>query len=102
MRLTDLDPRWIHRNLFVFRCPHCQGVWLTCKNAAMTRQEQWDLFEEFIEVNHEQARSVIVPSKPEFAWEVKGTCFADYTVTPSIDASESGHWHGFITSGEIR
>ena len=24
------------------------------------------------------------------------------TVTPSIDASASGHWHGRITNGEIR
>lgn len=24
------------------------------------------------------------------------------TLTPSVDASKHGHWHGFITNGEIR
>ena len=28
--------------------------------------------------------------------------FATMTITPSIDASASGNWHGFIVNGEIR
>jgi len=31
------------------------------------------------------------------AWSI-----AELTVTPSIDASASGHWHERITNGEIR
>lgn len=27
--------------------------------------------------------------------------FENVTLTPSIDASSSGHWHGFVKNGEI-
>jgi hypothetical protein len=34
-------------------------------------------------------------------WEVvSGSSFADLTLSPSIDASKYGLWHGFITNGE--
>jgi len=36
------------------------------------------------------------------AWSIAGILPAELTVTPSIDASASGHWHGRITNGEIR
>lgn len=33
-------------------------------------------------------------------WRVTaGDTFQTLTVAPSIDASQSGHWHGFIQSG---
>jgi Family of unknown function (DUF6527) len=35
-------------------------------------------------------------------WKRNGETFADLTLAPSIDASKSGHWHGFITNGEIK
>jgi hypothetical protein len=55
----------------------------------------------------------IVPANPDFAWTVtawditdayipEDEVFGSVSVTPSIDASLSGHWHGFITNGEIR
>lgn len=31
-------------------------------------------------------------------WHLRGTCFADMSLTPSID---TGCWHGFITGGLI-
>jgi hypothetical protein len=43
----------------------------------------------------------IILCKPETAWTIQGTDFETMTVTPSIDASGAGHWHGFIRSGEI-
>jgi hypothetical protein len=39
----------------------------------------------------------------ERVWTVAGgASFSDVTLTPSVDASQAGHWHGFITDGEIR
>lgn len=35
-------------------------------------------------------------------WDVvSGTAFADLTLSPSIDVSKYGLWHGFITNGEV-
>lgn len=106
MRLSELGPRWVHPNIFVFRCPHCRNVFLTCKNVEMTRQQTWDALEAGL---GEAWNEIVVPPKPEMAWSISGTAPSDpqqafaenVTVTPSIDASASGHWHGFITKGEI-
>jgi hypothetical protein len=43
-----------------------------------------------------------VPMRDEAIWQMTTWDFRHMTVTPSIDASASGHWHGFITNGEIR
>jgi hypothetical protein len=43
--------------------------------------------------------------KPDFQWTVAGGIEAatwdTLTVTPSLDGSAAGNWHGFITNGEI-
>ena len=99
MKLTDLEPRWLTPNLLLFICPHCRKDRLTCKNVVMSRKEQYTIYAE--KVNADWNMSV-VPCKPEMDWTFSGSDFATLTVTPSIDASASGHWHGFITNGEIR
>jgi hypothetical protein len=43
-----------------------------------------------------------VPCRDDMAWVISSQDFATMSVTPSLDASASGHWHGFITNGEIR
>ncbi len=44
----------------------------------------------------------VILCKPEMAWTFQsGADFATMTVTPSLDASAAGHWHGHVTSGEI-
>lgn len=35
-------------------------------------------------------------------WTRSGDTFDTLTLTPSIDASDHGHWHGSIQNGEIR
>lgn len=35
-------------------------------------------------------------------WMRVGDSFDNLTLTPSIDASGSGHWHGFVTGGELK
>jgi hypothetical protein len=107
VKLTELRPRWIHPNLFVFACPHCfhqaPSMFLGCKNAVMGHAEQFELFKKHF---GEDWNQMVVPLNPGFAWSIQGVCtpegFANLSVTPSIDASNSGHWHGFITNGEIR
>jgi hypothetical protein len=103
MRLTELEPRWIHENVFVFRCPCCIGteraLWLSCKDAAIERDAQRDLFRES-GLEPEGRAAVVMATRPEVAWSINSHDFATMSVTPSIDASASGHWHGFITNGE--
>lgn len=99
MKLTDLEPRWVTPNLFIFKCPHCGTVLLSCKNAAMAEREQYDAFEKVI---GEDWNTLVVPCKNEMAWTFSGQDFATLSVTPSLNASASGHWHGFITNGDIQ
>jgi hypothetical protein len=109
MKLTDLQPRWVHANLFVFLCPHCRKTWLTCKNVTMSRGEVWDiLVKEFGDGDCLSSPDIVVPPKASVAWTISGSqhigphpLFESMTVAQSIDASESGHWHGHITNGEI-
>lgn len=106
MRLIDLEPRWIHPNVFVFLCPHCRKDFLACKNIEMTQKEQRILFEtEF----GEDWNQIVVPMNPSTVWSISGSVpidtkaafITDLTVSPSIDASASGHWHGHIRNGLI-
>lgn len=100
MRLAELNPRWIHPDVFVFDCPCCRKVTLSCKKAPMPNKLQFDLFIQAFKdgITH----PTTVPSKQDFAWAISGSDFSELTVTPSIDAGAAGHWHGYITKGEIR
>lgn len=98
MRLIELHPFWVHPNIFVFLCPHCRTALLSCKNVPMC---VWD---QHLIVQHAFGNRfhdlVYVPCKKNTAWKIEGQ-LPNITVTPSIDASASGHWHGFIKNGEI-
>lgn len=53
--------------------------------------------------------NILVPPREDVVWNITGTIPADpkaafiddLTVTPSIDASKSGHWHGHIKNGNV-
>jgi hypothetical protein len=131
MRLVDLQPRWLllegQRVAIMFRCPHCSsatpGIWLTCFFRAIGTIPQlpYDyaveelrgsrgiralFYEALREMGHpnpvDAAYSEIVSCEPNCAWKRTSDDFASMSITPSIDASRSGHWHGFVTNGEIR
>jgi hypothetical protein len=34
-------------------------------------------------------------------WNRVGDTFETLTLSPSIDGSQIGHWHGFITNGDL-
>jgi len=89
MKLTDRDPRFVteggRRIGIRFDCP-CA----TCLSSGSPTQ----------------LRVMVDPpfdSGPTgtHAWQRTGDTFEDITLTPSIDASETGHWHGYLTAGEL-
>lgn len=81
-------------------------VFLACKNIEMSHKDQRLIFEKYF---GEDWNLEVVHMKEDTSWSISGTVpnnpkaafMTDCTVTPSIDASASGHWHGHITNGEI-
>jgi hypothetical protein len=96
MRLTDLEPRWYStsgdaRHGITFDCPHCPG--------SGTRLA--------IALHVDGTRFDPDPTNPqqfaagETVWSITaGSSFEDMSLSPSVDASKHGHWHGFVTNGE--
>jgi hypothetical protein len=91
VRLAELDPTWIatgegRRGMGVmFLCPHCRDTYVG------------GFFANPLDGGP--------PAGPEHTprprWQRSGDTFETLTITPSIDASASGHWHGFVTNGEV-
>lgn len=106
MRLTDLEPRWvIPGKIFLFRSPcgprrRQTGLkdWLSIKSVPMKVSDQLELF---YATFPDLLGIPIVPCNPCTCWHIKCDDFSNLTVTPSLDASASGNWHGFITNGEV-
>lgn len=96
MRLTALEPEWITPDMFIFKSPSGHGDWLTCKIVQLSFKEQYDL------IYPRFKGKIVVQTKEDMAWTFTGNNFNELSVFPSIDASASGNWHGFITQGEIR
>lgn len=84
-------------NSLYFLCPHCRKVWLSCKRATMGMREQMELFEAAV---LQEEIKVVVPMKESVIWQMKGAFKkGNFTVSPSIHAGASGHWHGHIQNG---
>lgn len=122
MNLTDLEPRWLtfdgRRVGFIFRCPTGGGSrgWQTCfveqfpsMSGSRPPLDEW--------CTPDSQTGIVAACCPELepqdvqlcnkacAWSVAGgienATFEAMTVTPSLDGSAAGNWHGFITNGEI-
>jgi hypothetical protein len=107
MKLTDLQPHWISLGSesgddklgITFRCPHCPagergettylGVWFA---QPVDPDKHPDIDWPTYMLAHPQ----------EHYWQRSGDNFDTLTLSPSVDASQHGHWHGFIQNGEIR
>lgn len=117
MRLTELNPRWCSvagrsGQGVTFDCPHCRkarlcvffanpldgGTPLPCWKDTGVAHPVLDLY--FAEHDASPPGFEVVP--PGYLWQRSGETFESLTLTPSVDASASGHWHGFITAGEVR
>lgn len=97
MRLIDLQPRYFaktegERHGISFECPHCFGSGQRLAIALHLDGTNFDPDPD----NQQQFAS------DERVWTIaSGDSFENLSLTPSIDASASGHWHGFITNGGI-
>ena len=99
MLLADLDPHWLvleeggARVGLSFLCPHCQ----TTRLAVCFHHTATAAFEDSYIIAHHGAND------SQHIWTLDSTDdFSSMTLHPSINASASGHWHGFITAGEIK
>jgi hypothetical protein len=97
MKLTDLEPRFFtvqphaHPVGISFKCPHCPDSGQRLAIALHMDGTNFDPDPE----NSQQLPTT------ETVWTITaGDSFANLSLTPSVDASASGHWHGFITNGE--
>jgi hypothetical protein len=115
MRLTDIDPRWIeldgHRIGFCFLCPtpitRSDGTVnptpyrQSCFTAHVARDLQHAIFDRMFGDDS----YTVQRCNPECAWTVDGgidaASFETLSVSPSIDGSAAGFWHGFIKNGAI-
>ena len=105
MRLVELEPRWASdadiviggvskhfENRFgmacSFWCPCCLGV-----AGKETRLAVW--FANPID-------GLPPTDDATNLWHRTGETFETLTLSPSIDASKHGHWHGFLVNGEVR
>ena len=95
MRLADLDPRWYEgrsgdRQGITFACPCCKSMRL----AVALHIDGTDFDPD---PDSPQQMAAV-----EHVWTIAGgDNLLNISITPSIDASNYGHWHGFITDGKI-
>jgi len=99
MKLTDLDPRWLYlddRQVgFCFRSPKNEKWYQSCFFEQVERRVQWKLLsDELGHCNYQACDSDTV-------WTREGDFFKDLTVSPSLDGSKGGLWHGYIIDGQI-
>lgn len=112
MLLMDLAPRWgvdadivlngvsqhfegRHGMGMTFACPHCVALHPGVLERGGPVQ--------FLGVWFANPIDGLVPTDgATHLWQRGGDSFENLTLTPSVDASSSGHWHGFITNGEIK
>src|SRR4051812_30679829 len=105
MKLLDLDPAWLtqsgRRVGFVFRSPtrpDSRDWWQSCFAEPTPLLDQLNLFDA-----HLGEDAMVQPCKPSFAWTIAGGIaaadFASLTVSPSLDGSPGGLWHGHIRGG---
>lgn len=125
MRLLDLDPCWLsyegRRVGFVFRCPlpNRRDHWQTCfverfflfkgrdgtydraGDSAGTPDSQCGIVEASCPEASRNWQGCNVIHQWNVAGGIENANFETISVTPSIDGSAGGNWHGFVTNGQI-
>jgi hypothetical protein len=114
VKLTDLEPRWIEhdgrRIGFVFRCPtpiiRADGsvnptpYRQSCFVERVPMKTQHEIFERMFGDDS----FTVQRCNEACAWTVAGgidsASFETLTVSPSIDGSGAGFWHGYVKNGE--
>ncbi len=109
MKLTELDPRWLMsdgmRAGFIFKSPTDPRWYQSCMIYQTPRGRQHDMFDDALPEFTEFGWTKVQGCNPEQSWTILGgienATFETMTVTPSLDGSPGGLWHGFITNGEM-
>lgn len=98
-RLSELHPRWFVLEDggppvgLTFECPHCRTQML---GVAFHHDGKAAIEDQYILAHHGA-------NDTQHIWDMAGQDdFETLTLSPSVDCSASGHWHGFIQDGEIR
>jgi hypothetical protein len=86
-KLVDLHPRWIIEGLGKHRTG--LGVSFDCPHCSSTR----------IHVFFAAPLDGGPPMPDVLLWNNQGTTFETLTLLPSID--QRGHYHGYLTNGEL-
>lgn len=93
MKLSELAPRFWgvngERLGMSFNCPHC----LTTRLAIALHVDG--------HLTLDKSHIMAVAPETHHIWECTSEDFSAMTVSPSVDASAQGHWHGFIRAGNI-
>lgn len=100
MRLSDLEPRWaLDADIIVcgtvVHDEHRQGMGLTflCPHCRATRLGVF--------IANPVDGGPPSDDASQLWTRVSGDSFENLTLSPSIDVSKSGHWHGHIRAGAI-
>lgn len=111
MRISTLDPRWLtdeagKRIGFTIMCPCCLKNRLTIFSiASPPMSQQVTIMHRALGTTPEDEDDWPlnwVPAKRGCAWKLSTTeDFETLTVHPSIDASASGNWHGWVKAGAV-
>lgn len=114
MRLADLNPRWFaeagrHGQGVTFDCPCCVGKPGAVRLAvaftpALDGGTPCSLrIRDLVPVLWPEGMTGpgndVCP--PGIHWAREGDTFETLTLSPSVDASRAGHWHGFIRAGQV-
>lgn len=106
IKLVDLEPRWLlidgKRVGFVFRSPTMREWFQSCFLVYTPHRVQMELAQKAF---GEDCRHVVQLCKEGVVWActppIDEATFENISVTPSIDGSPGGTWHGHITNGQI-
>ena len=111
MRLIDLEPRWVGLNGSMWNLPGTLHLGISFLCPHCLEQRLAVMFKPFIDPeNLADKVPWAIPGYPNpntgnveevTWWNRVGDTFETISFTPSIDASSSGHWHGYITNGNI-
>ena len=107
LKLTELHPKFVTFAQWASESPFYIGVRFDCPHCRTQRLAV--LFDPPIDPHRLQEKfgfaydpKTFAPSLNMSVWQRTGETFEALTLSPSVDAGWSGHWHGFIENGEIR
>jgi hypothetical protein len=106
MKLSELDPRWFTQREspdligVTFDCPCCGPDGKATSLGTKYRPRLGVLFVE--EIDRDGLPNDVHWTVAGKKWHRTGETFDTLTLSPSIDCSAFGHWHGHVTNGEVK